>query len=147
MSSLTWLSRRRGTGARKHYVPSFEVLEYRLALSTVIQFDFDELMDFNADVVVNTADTGSGLDETQSSVDLNNVSGGNNAFLTQSAADSLGPSGDAQGIPDDGFIPKNTFHPDVQLSVLNSSSGFNALRFGPDGFSDSFPFTFATPTD
>jgi LPXTG-site transpeptidase (sortase) family protein len=94
-----------------------------LPLTSTVQFT----MPLNADVVINR--TGGTTDNTQIGVDGD---GGNNyCYLTQTAAANY--NGNPNGIPDNGFIAANTFHPDVQLSVNNGNNGNNSYRFAATG--------------
>ncbi|MBI3863002.1 MAG: putative Ig domain-containing protein, partial [Planctomycetia bacterium] len=114
-----------------------EGLETRALLSAaVVQFDVSSVL--NADVVVNRLN--GVTDTTQTSIDRHNNSE-NYSLLTQTAAVALKPAGaTANGLPDNGFISANAFHPDAQLAVSNANDGNNAR------VSDSaFDFTLNVP--
>ena len=61
------------------------------------------------------------------------------SLLTQSVATALGGSA-GKGLPDDGFFPANTAHPDVKLHFRNDDDGPNSrvLKAGES-------FSFAVP--
>jgi hypothetical protein len=89
--------------------------------------DFPPNAIFNADIVVNDPDgTGPGpADAANDPVD--SPTGSNAAFVTQSAATTLGCSSPA-GLPDNGFFPQDANHPDVFLTYDNTDNGLNARR-------------------
>lgn len=107
----------------------FSSVQQAHALTT----NFDVSAVFNGDVILNY--TGGALDTTQTGLDtLGSV------LLTQSAAQNH-PSAptDPDGLPDNGFFPANTYHPDVQLAYHNDDSGDN-VRLIPLYSTGSFIF-------
>ncbi len=96
--------------------------------STVVQVDFSELL--NSDVIVNRRR--GGTDITQSPIDSPAFAQTNFSLLTQSAAEAFLPAS-PDGLPDDGFFPANSFHPNVQLNYRNGDSGNNARRLSRPG--------------
>lgn len=104
--------------------------------AATIQFDTSSV--FNADVVVNSPEEV--IDNTgKTNVDAF-TSGGNTAFITDSAAQLLSVNGN--GLPDNGFFAENEFHPEVQLSFSDELSQNNAYTT-----SNPNPFTFSVLPD
>src|SRR5262249_53266764 len=135
--------RRKRRIARVH--GGIEVVEQRTLLAAAVQFDVSSVL--NADVVLNKP-AGGAIDTTQSPV-YRNTRNGNWSLLTQSSAHVLAPPGSSpDGLPDNGFIAANAFHPDVQLAVNNASNGLNARRADIDGLVlpvSQFGFTLGVP--
>jgi hypothetical protein len=96
-------------------------------LGPLAQFSIES----NSDLVVNNG--AGGVDNTQEAMD-DSLQGAptNYAYLTQSAAAERYPT-DPDGLPDDGFFPASSFHPDVQLAYRNNRNGHNARRIMTNG--------------
>ncbi len=103
-------------------------------LAATVQF----AMPLNADVVINR--TGGVTDTTQVGVDGDAAA--SMCYLTQTAAANY--SGNPNGIPDNGLIAANAFHPAVQLAVNNTDNRNNAQKITPTG---SLTFTINVPDD
>ena len=101
--------------------------------SKVVQINVTSI--FDSDIIANN---GTGvLDPTQVAADDSTSGVSNTILLTQGAAEELNPS-DPDGLPNDGFFPADTLHPDVRLAYRNDNDGPNARRVFDNG--DSFMF-------
>lgn len=78
---------------------------------------------FTVDVIIDHAN--GGYDTSQLPVDASGY-----VLLTQSAEDTLFDAGHT-GLPDNGFFPANSDHPDVLLGYRNTDFGNNARRLSP----------------
>jgi hypothetical protein len=104
---------------------------------------------FNADVVVNS-NSKTVLDPQNNPIDRGESAAGNWAFPTQSAAE-VRPNctADPDGLPDDGFFPASSNHPDVQLHYNDNDNGLNARRSPPPPPAPQVPpvDTYTFPTE
>ena len=99
----------------------------------VVQIDITSI--FDSDIIANN---GTGvLDPTQVAADDSTSGVANTILVTQGAAEELNPS-DPDGLPNDGFFPADTLHPDVQLAYRNDDDGPNARRLLDNGNSLMF---------
>jgi LPXTG-site transpeptidase (sortase) family protein len=103
-------------------------------LAATVQF----AMPLNADVIINR--TGGVTDTTQ--VGIDGDAAASMCYLTQTAATNY--NGNPNGIPDNGFIAANAFHPAVQLAANNADNGNNARKIAPAG---PLTFTIDVPDD
>ncbi|MCA9033914.1 MAG: hypothetical protein KDA91_02230 [Planctomycetaceae bacterium] len=102
-----------------------EVSELRLLLSSV---PVDLSPWFNTDGIANRS---AGVDDLGSG---NGVDASGGLLVTDSYAFNQSPDGN--GLPDNGLIPANTHHPEIQLAYRNSNNGNNLLRMdNPSGTS------------
>ncbi|MGB3404406.1 MAG: cadherin domain-containing protein [Microcoleaceae cyanobacterium] len=93
------------------FLPKTQVT-YASVLSSPVHLDVSHI--FNKDGIVNDY---YGKDNYQDGIDQD----GRN-LITQSFANS---SGGGQGLPDNGFFPANSYHPNIQLQYRNSNDGDN----------------------
>jgi len=95
------------------------VLSVQDVHAAVFQLDLSSL--FNADVAVNR--NAGVTDPSNDGIDTEG-----RAYFTQTAVEEICTSdGTPHGLPDNGFIAGNLYHPAIQLGVKNSDDGDNAF--------------------
>ncbi|AFY80093.1 Ig-like domain-containing protein [Oscillatoria acuminata] len=107
-------------------VTGIERFQYKLNLT---HFDFGSRINFGRDpwtrdVIVNRSQNKT--DPSQEGMSIHNET-----LVTQSFA-TFKAGSKGNGLPDNGFFPANTYHPDVQLEYRNAHDGENA-KFLPSG--------------